>query len=78
MPANNKKTFRWELVAILIAIAVAAWLLDGVRVAFSWNDVLNWADIHNRARFTRLCLLGLWLIGLIAVIRVLRLNNKEE
>ena len=76
--AASPKKFRWEIVGVLFAIVFAAWLLDSARVAFEWTDVMHWLCVRNTARFTRLCVLCLSLIGILAVIRVLRGNTKDD
>jgi hypothetical protein len=76
--ATSGKTFRWDIIGVLLAIVFAAWLFDSARVAFEWRDVMHWFGVRDTARFTRLCVLGLSLICIVAVIQVLRGNAKDD
>ena len=50
----------------------AAWFLNGVKSpAFDWKEVMEWLNVREYARYTRLVVLALGLIAIVAVLRVI-------
>lgn len=67
--------FRWGWIALPVGCLVAAWLMASfIAPGFDWEDIMDLLHVHprNLGRYTRLAVLGLVLIGIVAVSRIVR------
>jgi hypothetical protein len=67
--------FRWHWLAVPLACMVFAYLLHtAIPPAFDWEDIMIALHVpsHGMERYTRLCVLGLSLMAILAVLRLLR------
>jgi len=74
--------FRWGWwLGVPLACLIAAWLLQAVATpSFDWPDIMEFVRVPARSfeRYTELCVLGLALIAIVAVVRVLRNRNDNS
>ena len=70
-PRRYRLRFRWQLVWIVASILLAAVVIHQAEPAFTWDDVMDALRVHDRARYTRLGVLGLTLICITTVFRLL-------
>ena len=77
-PPRRRSTFRWSILWVPVACLLAAWFLAGVEPALTWDDVMDLLDVQERERFTKLALLGLLLVGVIAVLHILKGDENES
>lgn len=69
--------FRWPVyVGIPLVILVFLWFVNGIEVAGTWEDFLDWIEIENQPRFTMLACLGLAIVAILAVARFLKKSGK--
>ncbi len=72
--------FRWGWwLGVPLACLGAAWFLQAVATpSFDWPDIMELVRVPARSfgRYTQLCVLGLVLIAIVAVVRVLRGNGN--
>ena len=65
----------WVLVPIVLI--VAAWLATGIEVGVTWNQVMDMLAVHNKEAYTRLALLGLLVVAIVAIAKILRENKRS-
>ena len=75
---RRKRRFRWWLVLVPAFLLLAMWVAQGITIGFSWADVQDALHVHNRARYSRLALLGLVAVAVVAIARLLRKGKKDE
>ena len=66
--------FCWNLVLIPLVCAIMAWILNHIKPAISWRDILDLLDVHD-GRYSKLAILGLVLISVVLVKRTLDRNR---
>ena len=74
-----KRHFRWWLLLVPL-IALLLWKLVPVlgTVRFSWNQVMDFLRVKNRAFFTHLAILGCVIVAIVAAIRVFQGPRKND
>ena len=77
---RKRYRFRWGIIWGLLALLVAAWLLQNITCepSVTWEGVMDALRIKNRERYTQLACWGIALCGVAAVVRILRKNKGEE
>jgi hypothetical protein len=68
----NERRFRWEIILVPLTILAAAWFINGIALSFTWEDTMHFLAVRDKARYTRLAVLGITLIAICAAWRVLR------
>ncbi len=68
--------FRWALVLVPLACLFAAWVLNNIKPTLEWDDISRSLGVRNHGRYSMLAVLGLLLLGILAVIRIYR--DDEE
>jgi hypothetical protein len=79
-PRPPKRRFRWWWITVPLACAVVAYLLStAIPPRFDWEDVMRALHVPSRAfgRYTRLCVLGLTLVTIVAVLRIARSRRSD-
>ena len=73
-PRPQRWRFRWEIVAVILALMVGLWLVRGIEPSFEWREVMEALRVpgRDRERYTQLAVLGLALIGVVFVYRIFR------
>jgi len=71
-PRQPQKRFRWGLVLVPLACLFAAYVLKHIDPSVDWDDVTRFLGVRNRRRYSMLAVLGLFLIGILVVIRIYR------
>ena len=66
--------FRWAWIIVPVACLLVAWLLHHVDPVLEWRDVTEFLGVRDEARYTRLAVLGLALIAVVAVLRLIKKN----
>jgi hypothetical protein len=69
---KEKPKFRKAWLLVPIATAMTLFVLTNIDVAYSWSDIMEWANIREEEKFTKLCLLGLIIVGVVAVHKILK------
>ena len=69
---RSRRRFNWAWVLVPLVVIGAIWLISGVRVAFSWEDVMCWLGVVDRERYSRLAAIALAIVGIVAIARVFR------
>ena len=64
-----QERFRWEIIALPLAVVVGLWLLTAFELPLCWDSVLS--GIENRARFSAVCVFAAICSALLACMRVL-------
>jgi hypothetical protein len=72
----RQRRFRWGLVLIPLVCLLAAYVLKHIEPTLEWDDISNFLGVKNRGRYSMLAVLGLFLVGILAVIRIYR--DDEE
>ena len=71
--------FRWTIwVGILGVILFFLWLSAGLKPSFSWEGIMDVADIQDIARFTKLVTLGVIGVAICLVLRLLRPKDDDS
>ena len=72
-PQRKKKPrFRKAWLYVPITTAIALFVLTHIDVAYSWSDIMEWANVREEEKFTKLCVLGLIVVGVVAVRKILK------
>lgn len=75
-PRQRRNNFRWGLVLVPLACLFAAWVLNHLDPTLDWDDISRFLGVRNRGRYSMLAVLGLFLICILAVIRIYRDDEK--
>lgn len=70
-----RKRIYVSLIVIALTCGFVAWFLSGVETRFTWDDVMDAMRIHNRARYTRMAVLGVLAITIVALLRLFRRDD---
>jgi putative Ca2+/H+ antiporter (TMEM165/GDT1 family) len=79
-PAGPQPRYRFRT-AIVVVPLLAVLVLAGLHIlgtTCSWDAVLGGLRVHDRNRFSSLAVLAAGLLGLLAVVKVLVSNNREQ
>lgn len=59
--------FRWEIVAVLAAIMVAAFIVNNIEIGASWGQIAHGLDVpvRSRDRHAQTVVLGLVIVGVM-------------
>ena len=73
-PRPPRWRFRWEIVAVILALMVGLWFVRGIEPSFEWTEVMQVLRVRGgeRERYTQLAVLGLALIGGVLMYRIFR------
>ena len=69
---------KWFLLLVPAAILLGAYVISHIEPAGTWDDVMDALRIRNRERYTMLMCLGLFIVGVVAIARVLRDHGKGK
>ncbi|MFC1793572.1 hypothetical protein ACFL3Q_08310 [Planctomycetota bacterium] len=69
---KKKPKFRKTWLLVPIATALSLFVLTNIDAAYSWSDILEWANVREEEKFTKLCVLGLIIVGVVAVRKILK------
>ena len=74
-----KRHFRWWLLLVPL-IALLLWILTSKlrTISISWNSVMDFLGVHDRARYTSLAILGCVIVAIVAAIRVFHGPRKND
>lgn len=64
--------FKWHLLLVPAVIGLLLWMAQGLRPAFTWDDVMSALHVRNQSRYTELAVLGALITAAVAIMRVLR------
>ena len=67
-----KTRIYYSMIVIALTCGLVAWFLSGVRTSFTWEAVMDALHVHNRERYTRLAVLGVLVITIVALLRLFR------
>ena len=73
-----KWRFRWAWVWVPAAALLTLWVIHGIEPAGSWDDLMDFMNVHQRNRYTQLAVLGLVTVAIVAIARVLKPPSDEE
>ena len=76
--ARPRREFRWWMVTAFAAVCVGLWVIRSVDVAFSWDDVMDWLNVHDRERYTRLASLAVLFTVAVLAIRFMRRRDERR
>ena len=69
--ADNGR-FRMGIIWVICAIILAAWLVNGVQPAGTWDEFLEYINVKNKFRFGQLAILGMVGVTVALIARILR------
>ena len=61
-----------------MVLLLAAWLATGIQVGFSWDSVMDMLSVHNKESYSRLAICGLLVVGVVAVMKILREQHEDQ
>lgn len=70
-PVQRRYRIDTSPLAVLLLVAAAFWVLCEFWDGCSWNQVLDFLEVHDRERYTSLAKLGAALLALVAAAKVL-------
>jgi hypothetical protein len=76
-PHRPRPRLRWGIVLVPLVCVAAAWVLHHVEPVFTWGDVLDRLYVRPQ-HYSRLAILGLTLIGVVAIKRVLQNDRRRD
>lgn len=57
----------------------AAWFVkNAIEPTFDWVDIMYLLGVRNRVRYVRLAVLALFLIGVVALVRITRSHRSRK
>ncbi len=71
-PSAPRRVVNRSIVFVLLVIVAAAWFLKGAVPSVTWSDVMNWAGVVDKERYTRLMVLGCLLVAITLIVKILR------
>ena len=74
---QERASFRWGIVLVIVAAALAAWLVKGIDPAGSWEEFVDAIGIEKKVRYTQLAILGMVVVAIVSIARVLRKKEEE-
>jgi hypothetical protein len=75
-PRQPRYRFRTELIAIPLGIVLVLVAVHVLGEACSWDGIMDFLHVHDRARYSALGLLGAGLLGLLMIVKVLTSERK--
>ena len=74
-----KYTFRISWLLVPVSILAMWYFLTHIQSVLAWENIMNFLNVHNQERYTRLAVLCLTLIFIVAAVRILgRKDNHRE
>ena len=73
-----RRKFRWAWITVPVVVLGMIYLISGIDLAFSWSDVTRFLGVENEQRYGLLVVLGLIIVGIVAIVRVLRHGNDKD
>ncbi|MFH1613783.1 MAG: hypothetical protein ABIG61_01685 [Planctomycetota bacterium] len=73
---RDRHFFRVSWLLVPICVLAMWYLLNHVHPVIEWESVMDFLNIHNRERYTRLAVLCLTLIFIVAAVRIL--GRKDD
>jgi len=77
-PPERKRRFRWELVWVVGAVLFAVWFVSGIEPAGTWDELMEWLDVQNKPRYSKLAVAGLVAVVVVLLARILGYPRKEK
>jgi hypothetical protein len=74
---RDQYTFRISWLLVPLCILGMWYLLSHVHPVLEWEAVMDFLNVHNRERYTRLAVLCLTLIFIVATVRILGRKNDQ-
>lgn len=73
-----KRRFRWRLILLPAVVCfVLVWLMSGMEVSFSFEDLMNHLDVQNQERYSRLAAWGVMLVCFVAIVRYVTMKTED-
>ena len=72
-----RRRFHWGWILVPLVLIVAAWLATGIEAGISWDSVMDMLSVHNKEAYTRLALLGLLVVAVVAVAKIMRSSDTR-
>jgi hypothetical protein len=60
-----------------LVVVLAAWLATGIEPSFSWSSLMDLLQVRNREAYTRLAILGLLVVAIVAIAKILREKRRS-
>ena len=67
-----KARINCSAIVIALTCGIVAWFLSGVQTSFTWEAIMDGLRVHNRERYTRMAVLGVLAITIVALLRLFR------
>ena len=79
-PPPRRWRFRWGLwVGMPLVCLTAAYLINKVKLnVCEWSEVMRWSGVRHPDRYSRLIVLAVILLAIVAILRVIRDGTKDE
>ena len=69
--------FRMSWLLFVLSILGMWYLLSHIQSVLEWDQVMDFLNVHNRERYTRLAVLCLTLILIVAAVRIIGGKDNE-
>ena len=78
-PPKERDRYVFKISWLLVPICLLGmwYLLSHVQSVLEWDAVMDFLNVHNRERYTRLAVLCLTLIFIVAAVRILGRKNDQ-
>ena len=79
-PPKPRRSFRWWLLWLPLAVVLAVQLVTAVVAvvsSFSWSDILNRLSIRDKPGFSSLAALACVCLAIVALAKILGYGKKE-
>jgi hypothetical protein len=71
-PPPARRRFRWELVAIPIALLLGPWFVGGVDWPVRWGELIGALHVERTEDYSATACLAATLVGVLACARIVR------
>ena len=75
---RRARKFRSWWILIPLILCVGVWFMQNIKPAASWNDVMDFLNVHDRERYSQCAILGVVLCGIAGVARILRDHRRDR
>jgi hypothetical protein len=71
---KRQRRGRWAWLWLLVALLGFFYISSQIRIRYSFDDIMALMHVHNTLRYRQGFILGCMVVGIVAVLKVLRLK----